>query len=470
MVEYFVVSVSMRKASFPFRVESLESRRLMSGVTMLVHGYEGNTTGWVSAAASAISDRLTGEASIYSMVVGLDPKDRLAVTSFTLDAGRAVSNTATGEMIVKLDWSAVDDGTYATGEVGDVVANYLLQRHGSVRALAELPIQLVGHSRGASLVAAISEDLGQRGVWVDQNTFLDPHPVDGINDMADADFKDAPMHVYDNVLFADNYWRTDGDLNNFDPDGEPVDGAHEDNLDTTVQLDHVGSAHSAVTAYYHATIDPLALFNGETPISDAWYGNIDGSPTKAQTGFTYTRLGAGKRPADGISQDLGGTGARVTAGEAGTQWGNLTSMRVLDGSTITAGPRATLRFVREDRDSENAITIFLDKDNNPYNGNNVRTLRRFTLNTALTAEASRISIPTDEMAPGIYYIGASINDDDSQLRFAYTSQIEVVPATGASKGPKASTKVSSYFSNIPIPPPIQSATADSIERIIDLVL
>jgi hypothetical protein len=28
-----------------------------------------------------------------------------------------------------------------------------------------------------------------------------------------------------NITFADNYWRTDGEVNNFDFDGEPVAGA-----------------------------------------------------------------------------------------------------------------------------------------------------------------------------------------------------------------------------------------------------
>lgn len=453
-----------------FEIESLESRRLFSGVTMLIHGYNGSTVGWVNAAASAISERLNGEVSIYTMSVGMNSKDRLAVTSFTLDGGTAMTENSTGEVIIQLDWSAVDDGTYTTAEVGDAVATYLMQRHGATRAMVEMPLHLIGHSRGASLAVAITRDLGQRGVWVDQDTFLDPHPVDGINDMLDADFKDDPMRVYDNVLFADNYWRTDGDINNADPDGEMVDGAHDSNLDQSVQQFFVGSAHLAVTAYYHGTIDPAAVFNGENPINENWYDPAFGQPAKTQTGFAYTRLGAGKRPADGLIPDLGGTASRITAGEIGTQWGNLTSMRILDGSTITAGPRATLRFLREDRDSENSITIFLDKDNNPYNGNNVRTLRRFTLDAATASEASRISIPTDEIAPGTYYLGASINDEDGHLRFAYTSQIEVVAATGASKGPKAAIKPASYFSDAPIAPPIQNTPADSIKRIIDLVL
>jgi hypothetical protein len=48
-----------------------------------------------------------------------------------------------------------------------------------------------------------------------------------------------PAHGYQgsNITFADNYWRTDGEVNNFDFDGEPVAGAHEGDLNSSVQQD-----------------------------------------------------------------------------------------------------------------------------------------------------------------------------------------------------------------------------------------
>ena len=51
-----------------------------------------------------------------------------------------------------------------------------------VTPVAELPFHLIGHSRGASLVGELAKKLGEQGVWVDQVTTLDPHPVDGVRE------------------------------------------------------------------------------------------------------------------------------------------------------------------------------------------------------------------------------------------------------------------------------------------------
>ena len=43
------------------------------------------------------------------------------------------------------------------------------------------PVDLIGHSRGASLNTELARKLAERGIWVDDFTSLDPHPVDGVN-------------------------------------------------------------------------------------------------------------------------------------------------------------------------------------------------------------------------------------------------------------------------------------------------
>ena len=45
------------------------------------------------------------------------------------------------------------------------------------RPLAQLPLHLIGHSRGGSVVTEMARLLGAQGVWVDQVTTLDPRPV-----------------------------------------------------------------------------------------------------------------------------------------------------------------------------------------------------------------------------------------------------------------------------------------------------
>ena len=112
------------------------------------------------------------------------------------------------------------------------------------RPLAELPLHLVGHSRGGSVVTEMARLLGAQGVWVDQVTTLDPRPVSALGD--------AAVTTYTNVLFADNFWQTMGD-GLIVPNGQFVFGAYNRKL-----LDLNGgysSSHSDVHLWYHGTID-----------------------------------------------------------------------------------------------------------------------------------------------------------------------------------------------------------------------
>jgi len=64
------------------------------------------------------------------------------------------------------------------------------------KPISELPVHLIGHSRGGSVVCELARDLGNLGIWVDQVTTLDPRPVGGL-------VGDASATIYENVLFAD---------------------------------------------------------------------------------------------------------------------------------------------------------------------------------------------------------------------------------------------------------------------------
>ena len=310
--------------SLSMTFESLEPRRLLAGITLITHGYNGDVKGWVKTAAADIASRVGGKnaASIYTMSVTASG-GKLSVSAFGPDSGQKnYAATSNAEMILKLDWSSVSSGSYTTQDVAAVVSNYMLSSHGSSVPLAELPLQLIGHSRGASLVTALSQDFGRAGVWVDQVTDLDPHPVDGVNDFFGVSFGDQKMAVYDNVAFADDYWRTDGNANNSDFDGESVAGTYQGNLNATVQKDFFVSAHQAVTAYYVGTIDTGTLDGGDHPVIPSWY-NTSTTPPRTATGFAFSRLGGRTRPSSGVSTLLGGRAKRSEAGQSGNQWANV---------------------------------------------------------------------------------------------------------------------------------------------------
>lgn len=400
-----------------FNLEPLERRQLMAGVTLLIHGHEGSIKGWIASAADAIADRVDG-VSQYVMKIG-ESGDNLAVKSFKLQNGPGLTKSSTGEVVIKVDWTSVDNGDYSTAEAGRVVADYLMASHGSTPALAELPIHLIGHSRGASLAVSMTRRLGRSGIWVDQATFLDPHPVDGF-----FGYGDTSMRVYDNVIFADNYWRDDGNEFNFDPDGERVTGTYQGDLNNTVQKDHVISAHMAVTAYYHGTIDDDAVANKDHPIFKSWYGNTSDKPARNRTGYYFSRLGGGERPKEGLIAGFGGTGQRSKTEKSGTQWSNAGDLE-LGGSSFKVGQRLKLKFIRQDRDSAGTVTIYLDKDRNPFNGDFTHTLRSATINRADEMTATRMSTSTSNAPKGDCYVVVKTTDASGHSRFVYSNKMKL---------------------------------------------
>ena len=105
--------------------------------------------------------------------------------------------------------------------MGTFYAKCIIENH---PGLLKVPIHLIGHSRGGSVMSHLSERLGEISVWVDQLTTLDPQPI----------YDDADLNVYDNVLFADNYYQTIRSTDIIPLYGSPVDNAY--NLDITERL------------------------------------------------------------------------------------------------------------------------------------------------------------------------------------------------------------------------------------------
>src|SRR6478609_10895582 len=240
--------------------------RATAGVTVITHGLNGNVTGWVTGMATnvpAYPGFRGTNFSCYNMT--FVPAGGGGFTlSATRTAGGAPTNSQSGEVIIKLDWSALADGSvYDTFQVAGYVlpallnTNFISELGG--HALAEFPLHLVGHSRGGSLWCEVSRLLGTNGIWVDHLTTLDPHPLRDPAFPLDAflySAVDAPANTYVNVLFHDNYWQN---LDTF-VYGKSVAGAFIRKL--TSLGGGYSSSHSDVHLWYHGTI------NTNTPTSD----------------------------------------------------------------------------------------------------------------------------------------------------------------------------------------------------------
>jgi len=422
---------------------------LGGGVTVITHGYNGDVNGWITGMADAIPkyDRFPGtNFTIYT--ISVTENGGFYYLSPALTAGSAPSATDSGEIIVKLDWSQLAGGiftTYSTYDVAVPVALGLLQTNliPSLcgHALAELPLHLMGHSRGGSLISEISRLLGTNGVWVDHLTTLDPHPLnnDGFSDLPNG--VDAPVRTYENVLFHDNYWQNLG-AGLTDPDGEPVFGAYIHQL-TSLEggynnVSSVAPYHSNVHLWYYGTID-FGVPASDTEASIGffertnWWNAYESLGVRA--GFEYSRIGSGNRLSPdqpqgpgfepvsaGYNQVTNRTPLTTNSGE----WPNLLTLAVLNTNPIAPRQSILIEFSYQWAHPTNdtaALSIYLDDDMNPFNANG-RLLGQALVpgTSSLLYAALTLTLEETNAPPGDHVLYAQISAG-RRTRYLYAPQV-----------------------------------------------
>lgn len=405
------------------------------GVTIVTHGFNSNVIDWVIPMAGEMAGYRglpANESSCYTLVVTEDP-----TAPAVWEGGKKPDLSPTGEIFIKLDWSAVDGffGGRDSPEVAALAVAALLDPdlvpETGGRRLVELPLHLVGHSRGASVMSEIGRELGERGIWVDQVTFLDPQPA----------FGDAPVRVRTNVLYADNYWQTD-QL----PDGEFVPGAY--NRFLTEFSGGYGSSHSDVHLWYFGTIDRTTpATSPEVDITqtmrDTWWTAAEDEG--AATGYLYSRLAGGDRlgttrpngtdrVVDGYNQvwDLGaGVNANRYALSANSgAWPNvITCIRTGISPVAPGDPLGVDIRYQSGAGPIGEVTsqLLLDPDTNPWNGNEVLVDERFLPQTGiLDVSATSVGGAVPMVPPGDYAVAVRLVDGGKARVLYAPGQVTVV--------------------------------------------
>ncbi|MCL4199523.1 MAG: hypothetical protein KJZ69_18670 [Phycisphaerales bacterium] len=432
-----------RRSTMQF--EPLEPRKLLSGLTIVTHGqqflwYEPD---WLEDLRDSVVDRIADEQSVSrrDIAVGVIEYDE-ASNRATLSPLDGFSESASGEIVLSLEWEMGD----STQDVARAVRGVLtspIEVFGRMLALVELPIHLVGHSRGGSLVASLAHQLGELGIWVDQVTTLDLHPT--LGDYGNGVFED--VMVTENVIFADGYWRSDGWLGQLD--GEPFFGAYNRELDDSLLDGGWDGAHSDVHLWYHGSVDflgPVVEGNesgsrGEPggwaeltdPMRDTWYDNGPGRYENGgrDTGYRYARptgfdrAGASAEVRRGLHEDFGGwrpANEQRAIYWGGATWANILSLDVEGGYSRRIGETLVFDYQYNDYDSESTVLLRLDDDLNPFNGHLAGLGSNQHSRTWERVATASSDWNTAGYSPGDYFVFAQITDAAGHTRYLYAPQ------------------------------------------------
>ncbi|MEI7732036.1 MAG: LamG-like jellyroll fold domain-containing protein, partial [Verrucomicrobiota bacterium] len=427
------------------------------GVTLITHGYNPSVAGspaWITSMRNAIATNYLGGATNTGTITVTGSVGNLVATCSPWNVD--LSTGTNGDIIVLLDWSAVADhlNTHVTAQsVAAAVVDKLVTGQNGQRALAELPIHLIGHSRGGGMVCELARLLGERGLVVDHLTPLDPHPLttgDAQPLTPPTPIVDTPAAIYQNVVFADVYYQTAAS-----PVGQYLTGAYNRQWSSVMTGGYHNNTppydtyadHRNILLLYQGTVN-LAnpLNNGEATMGTteraAWFNSYEAAGTN--TGFIYSRLnGTGNRTSSNIpvvSGDavraglnnaavFGGGGARTNLTWSLATWPNVAQLDVLTNGTalgagtysLTLGTTQQVRCVYLDYSNGCTVTLRVDTDRNPYNNNDAGIISTQVIATATGGAYAQFTNQwnTSAMTNGAtVYVYAKVTDG-TRTRYFY---------------------------------------------------
>jgi len=284
------------------RIEMLEDRRMLAGVTVITHGFTPSPSAiidsfpdWPVTLGQAILDVADG-AQTNKSTGSMYRSDPSSGIWQPINAGIwNNTNSINQEIVLLFDWSQESD-RFKDGwleAAADGLFSGLVKKNTNKRIAKYFPT-----------------------LQIDHVTSLDPHPAQLMNDPGynPSSPNDSFLRTYTNVAFADNYYRTDGipiydDVyeNDLDFDGVVANGAYNVKLsETLLGLGGSLSEHSDVHSWYFGTVTSTLPTNyvgysnasrnndGDASFPDTWYGT-DGNPARATGGFAYSQLRASNR-------------------------------------------------------------------------------------------------------------------------------------------------------------------------------
>ncbi len=413
------------------------------GLTIITHGWVGDTKTWVTNMADAINSRMGGNVAIYTIriVEGGPQGARLA------DDNPYITLTSTSNAaIIKVDWSDVAGGvcstnpdydlTVSTSIIGNLISEYL-DKH---QSLYRVPIHLIGHSRGGSVMSHLSKRLGEKGIWVDQLTTLDPRPI----------CNDADLNVWNNVLFADNYYQLTF------PYGQAMMWAYNLDLSNKVEngiaytCGHIWlyyiRAHELIHTYYHGTIKDHCVDGIIVP--QDWYDLP--TPDRTRTGYYFTRTGRGDRWATSSEQNRGpapfeglhyhlresNVNNRETVSPNSSAWSNAL-LKPLSSYNYEIGTQITFNYYYQDADSLMDIDVYLDNDTNPFNNpttednchKKIKTTHNISSSKDIDINSATFNWTPEDIDIGSHYVQIIATDNTGHVRYDYlVKPINVAPA------------------------------------------